>query len=236
MDLLLQIQEDITDKLNSESAFQFNAVTSLRSMVIAREAAKRLPHLTAKNGRKSCGILVGMPALEALLPNIAPPQADVVIPIDIIENPEINFGPNGTQVTCEQCARAVRQCLHLFALAGAVTFYQDKDAFRPVEGLEKNWPRCAGYRVLLRGRLAENAIPKLAVAAISEGPSLTITLTAADASEIYFTTDGSFPGPGNSAAQPYTRPFEVAAGATVRWAGYLAGYLGSDAAEAVITS
>jgi hypothetical protein len=236
MDLLLQLQEDITDKLNSESAFQFNAVMSLRHMVIAKEVARRLPHLTAKNGRKGCGILVGMPTLEAMLPNIAPPQGDLVLPIDIIENPEINFGPNGTQITCEQCARAVRQYLHLYAIAGAVTLYQDKDAFGPIAELEESWPRCAGYRVLLRGRLAEDPIPKLALPAITEGPPLTITLAVADGSTIYFTTDGSFPGLGNAAAQQYTQPFAVAAGATVRWASYLAGCLGSDAGQAQITS
>src|SRR5579872_2808798 len=180
MDLLLQLQEDIVDKLNSEAAFQFNSVASLRRMVISREIAKRVPHLTAKNGRKGCGILVGMPTLEALFPNVTPPQADIVLSVEVIENPEINFGPNGTQITCEQCARAARQYLHLFAIAGAVTLYQDQDAFGPIKDLEKNWPRCAGYRVSLRGRLAENAIPKLSVPAISEGPPLTVTLSNSD--------------------------------------------------------
>jgi hypothetical protein len=238
MDLLLQLQEDVTDRLNSESAFQYNSVASLRRMVIAKEIEKRLPHLTKKNGKRGCGILVGMPNIEAMLPNVTPPQGDLLLPIDVVENPEMNFGPTGTQITCEQCARSVRASLHLLGIANALTLYQDAQAFRPLDEHELP-PQCAGYRVLLRGRLAGAQMPKCVLPTLTEGPPLTFALTTTDAgASIYYTVDGSFPGPGNGtgSATLYAAPFAASNGVVLRWACYLPGYFGSDVGYATISA
>jgi hypothetical protein len=236
MDLLLQLQQDLTDKLNSEETFQYNAAASLRGQVIRQEIERRLPHLTAKNGRKGCGILVRMPAIRGLQPNVASPQGEVLVAIDVVEAPEINFNPGGTQLTAEEVARGVRSVLHQFAIEGKILLYQDEKAIEPVAGLEKEYPGCLGYRVLLRGRMSEPPAAKCALPAIS-APAQTVTLTSPDSgAAIYYTTDGSFPGAGNAGgtAALYTGPFTVGGGTVVRWAGYLAGRQGSDAGQATI--
>lgn len=67
-------------------------------------------------------------------------------------------------------------------------------------------------------------------------PTVTVTLATAEVgAAIYFTTDGTFPSEENEAATLYTTPFIQAAAATVRAAAYLAGKLGSDITQKIIT-
>jgi len=237
MDLLLQLQQDVCDKLNSEAAFEYLAVATLRRHVIGSEIERRVAHLTGKNGRKGCGLTVRMPSIQGLQPNVAPAQGEVVVAVDVVEIPEVNFNAGGTQVTAEEAARAARAALHQFAIEGKILLYQDEKAIEPLAGLEKEFPGCLGYRVQLRGRMSEAAAGKCALPAIA-APGQTVSFSTTDeGASIYYTTDGSFPGPGNATgtAQVYTGPFEAGAGTVVRWAGYLEGLTGSDAGQAVIT-
>ena len=235
MDLLLQLQQDMCDKLNSEAAFEYLAVATLRRHVIRSEMERRVAHLTAKNGRKGCGLTVRMPSIQGIQPNVAPAQGEVVVAVDAVEIPEINFNPGGTEVTAEEAARAARAALHQFAIEGKILLYQDEKAMEPLAGLEKEFPGCLGYRVLLRGRMSEAAAGKCALPGIA-APGQTVSFsTAEEGAAIYYTTDGSFPGPGNEAARIYGGPFAVSAGTVVRWAGYAAGFHGSDAGEAMVT-
>ena len=232
-DLLLTLQQDLVDKLNSESWFYYVSVVSLRKQVITQEIQRRLPHLSGKNGRKGCGVMVNIPRIDAIQPNLAAPQGDILVGIDVIEQPEINFNPGGTMLTAEETARAVRGTLHQFAIEGKILLYQDKKAIEPLSDLV--YPGCLGYRVNLRGRMSELPQSKCVVPSITEsGGSVSLTTTDEGAT-IYFTVDGSFPGSSNAAALVYSGPFTVASGATVRWASYLSAFLGSDAAQAVIT-
>jgi hypothetical protein len=236
MDLLLQLQQDVCDKLNSETAFAYLTVATLRRQVIANEIERRVAHLTAKNGRKGCGLTVRMPSIRGVQPNVAPAQGEVLVAVDVVEIPELNFNAGGTQVTAEEAARAVRAALHQFAIEGKILLYQEEKAIEPLAGLEKEFPGCLGYRVLLRGRMSEAPAGKGAFPAISAA-GLTVSLSTTDAgAAIYYTTDGSFPGPGNAGAEVYGGPFPVNPGTVVRWAGYLAGLTGSDAGQAVITN
>ena len=135
-DLLLTLQQDLVDKLNSESWFYYVSVVSLRKQVITQEIQRRLPHLSGKNGRKGCGVMVNMPRIDAIQPNLAALQGDILVGIDVIEQPEINFNPGGTMLTAEETARAVRGTLHQFAIEGKILLYQDKNVIEPLSDLE----------------------------------------------------------------------------------------------------
>lgn len=243
-DLLLQLQQDIADKLNSEPLFQYNTVFTLRKAVVASEIQKRLPHLTPKNGKYGCGILVNMPSIMAAHPNVTPPIGDWVETIDVIERPPDNFDANGTQITCEQTARTVRRVLHQFNLVGLSILYQDDIALRPIEDADQRWDGCLAYQVSFKiPNVEEDPLLKCIMPAITSDAMGNATLTPGTAGDtVYYTTDGSFPGPVNLAtATPpgtaviYTVPFQVPSGTTVRAAGYAASYVGSDANQTTVT-
>lgn len=239
IDLLYQIQQDCTDKLNSESAFQYNIAVAYRKAVISQEIARRVPHLTAKNGKLGCAILVMMPLVEGTDPNVAAAQGDLLLPFHVVEQPEINFGSTGTGITSEQIALTVRAFIHQLDLRGQVVLYQDQRAIEPLPGLEREYPGCVGYQVMLRGKMSDLFIPQCATPTLSEGPALTITLSTTDSgATIYYTTDGSYPGSGNSTgvAHVYAAPFTVAAGTVVAFASYKNGYRGSDVEQYTINS
>jgi hypothetical protein len=254
MDLLLQLQNDIEAKLLSEPLLQYNSVAQLRKFVIAQEAQKRLPHLTLRpngpTGRYGCGILVNMPSLRGKDPNITVPVGDWTQTIDVIENPELNFGPQGTQITCEQTSRTIRSLLHQFNLVGLSILYQDDLVIEPITDANKLWPNCLAYRVSFQlPTIADAAIPKCNMPAISWAGD-TCTVTAASGGDtVYFTVDGTFPGPGNPQQGVisqggrsygagagwfiYTGSFTVASGTTVRAAEYNAGFSGSDVNQSI---
>ena len=235
MDILLQLQQDLTDKLNSESYFATISVVKLRDLVIAQDISKLLPHLTAKGGKLGCGVLINMPEITNAFANAEPPVSDFQLSADVIENPELNFlSGTGTGLTCEEVARQVRYIFNLFALGldpgGETIMVRDGGAaIVPVPDIQRMFPGCAGYRVLMTLRVTEEQQSRTAKPTLTNATD-EITLTNnSEGATIYYTTDGSFPGPGNPAsANVYVEPFAATSGATVRYAAYLAGSLGSD--------
>jgi len=254
-DLLLQLQNDLLGKLLSEPAFQYNAIATLRDMVISQEIEKRLPHLTLRpngpTGKFGCGILINMPDIEGQDPSATALMGTWRITIDVIENPELNFGPQGTKTTCTEVGRNLRAFLDHFAIEGIGIFYQDKDVLGPIPDMPKMFPRCVGYRVSLRSLVKEQRPAKVTMPGLaSPAETVTLTDTSGLGAGIYFTVDGSFPGPGNPVQGVmlpggtgygagagwflYTGPFTVPSGTVVRAAAYFAGYAGSDIIQATI--
>jgi hypothetical protein len=238
MDPLLQLQYDLNDKLNSEAFFYYIPVAMLRALVIAQEVSSKLPHLAGKNGRLGLGIIIHMPETRGIDPNVSQPQSEEEPAIDVVENPELNFDPStGTQITCEECVRAIRRLIQPLSLDGQIFFFDQGAIIQaPIPDVRNLYPGCAGYRLTLKVRLNDVALPaKCAAPRITNsGDNITITTTQAGAAT-YYTTDGTFPGPSStgpnntaSTAQVYAAPFAAAGGAYIRAASYLANYTGSD--------
>jgi hypothetical protein len=136
-------------------------------------------------------------------------------------------------------ALMVRAYIHQLDLRGQVALYQDQRAIEPLPGLEREYPGCVGYQVMMRGKLSDFQIPQVATPTLTEGPPLTLTLACATGgASIYYTIDGSFPGPGNSTgtATLYSGPFTVEAGTAVAFKAYLAGARGSGVEQYTINS
>ncbi len=230
------IQDDCADKLNSEDLFSTISVVAVRKLQIVSEIARRLPHLTVKNSKVGCGVLVGMPVIDVVDPNVPGPQLEVRLPFRVQENPTINQGSGGTQKSAEEVALNILKIVHQFQLAGFVGFYGDKGAITPnteFEGL-------VTYDVTLTGRLGTTPLTKCAMPTIAEA-TLTITLACATSgAAIYYTADGTFPGSTNlvsngGTAVLYTVPFAVTSGTVVRYAAFKTGLIGSDVGRAIIS-
>jgi hypothetical protein len=248
-DLLYQLQSDAAARGNSEPDFQYLPFAMYRKAAIAQEIQKRLPHLAGKNGKVGVGALIMPPFVQGKDPNISTPQGEVLLPIHIIEQDEINNASGGTGIKAEQWALMIRANFHQWSDRGQIILLQDDQAVQPLPGLEEQYKGCVGYQVLFRGALADQSYPQCAQPVLVENPALTITLSTTDGSSIYFTIDGSFPGPGNpqtGVIAPggrrsggwflYSAPFTVAAGTVVTFASYQAGLRGSDVMQSTINS
>jgi hypothetical protein len=247
-----QIQPDIFAKLSAEPYFATISLFEIRKERYQSEINEALSSATfdATQGGKLPGatIEVLMPMVKANMPNSPGPIVTIEVRLIVKENPTINLAvdadnnPTGVNLTAEQIAVQILQTLHQFYLGGICqALYAGPDAIVP----NRDFPDLVAYDVILNATL--NLKP-LATCGCplppTEGSPLTLTFTAPasdpDAS-IYFTIDGSFPGPGvlpgggASTATEYTEPFTVESGTFLRWAAYIEGKNGSTTGSATIT-
>jgi len=233
MTQLEQLQSDTVDKLESEGFFSTINVKSLRKMRIQEQLDFALVSLSPKGTKNGCGVVVGMPVVQVESPNVPAPMVFIELPIDVYENPTLNMeASSGTVLTAEEVGMEVISTLHQWGIEGLGTLYFHREAMAP---LNETPGGVIGYRIT--GRMEIPREEKLRVVTPLIGDEdLVVTLTAVtEGSDTYYTTDGSFPGPGNAAAVLYTVPFEVESGTVVRWAGYKSGWVGSDVGRAVVT-
>lgn len=234
MDLLVQIQTEIAAFLDGADAFERVPVRSFRKMVISGEILKKTVWQIGKRNLVGVGCMVNMPVLLGVDENVSSPQTELSLAIDVVEQPEINFGNGGTKLEAESVARSVRLHMSHWGLEPYILFLQEATAIEPIEaGLP---PGCVGYRVNLKGRLDEPALLRCPLPSISEPTPLTVTFAAVDGS-LYYTIDGSLPSrptaTNGSTARLYTGAFAVAAGTVVRWQTFKAGMLPSIVGRAV---
>jgi hypothetical protein len=234
-----QIQPDIFNKLASEPYFAAISLFQIRRERFQSEIDEALSAATFDPGQggklPGATIEVLMPLIKTNLVNAPGPVVTLEQRLIVKENPQINLGPGGVGLTAEEIAVEILQTLHQFYLGGICqALYPAPQAIVPNGG----FPGLVAYDVVLHATF--NLTPPERTGCPpppAEDPPLTLAFSApasdADAT-IFYTTDGSFPGPGNAAAAAYAAPFTVASGTVVRWAAHVTGKLGSSTGLATI--
>ena len=110
-----------------------------------------------------------------------------------------------------------------------------RDLVVPGPGLS-TWIVEYGDRITMTVEITAERKDKVATPQISaSGANITLTCATSGAA-VYYTTDESFPGPGNDEALLYSTPFTLASGThLLRVAGHKAGSACSDAVMAELT-
>lgn len=233
MNNYVQIQEDVTGALMAAESLQSLPVAQFRKLrlqsVVDYSTLYAQPR--AAGGPAGCGVLVEVPAFRVEKPNSAGPLRYLVVSAVVMEEPNLNFTDGGTKISAEEAAEAVLDTLHGLRIDGAGALYADVDAIRSADEFEG----LVAYRVSLQMKSPRAQTDRVAIPTITEA-ARHVTLTCATAgADIWYTTDESFPWPGNSAAAGtgtgvlYEGPFDLDPSVTVlRWAAYKTGMLGSN--------
>jgi hypothetical protein len=240
-----QIQPDIFAKLSSEPYFAAISLFQIRKERYQSEIDEVLSSATFDPGQSGklpgATIEVLMPTIKTNLVNAPGPVVTLEQRLTVKENPSINLAldsnndPLGVNLTAEEIAVEILQTLHQFYLGGICqALYPAPEAIVP----NSKFPGLVSYDVVLQAtfNLTPPARTGCPLPPTDESLTLTFAPPASDPeAAIYYTTDGSFPGPGNASATSYTVPFAVASGTVIRWAAYISGKLGSSTGMATVT-
>lgn len=231
MDPLTRDQEFFAARLAADSYFEDITVLEQRKGVTDSDIETALSVLNTTGGKVGACVIVLMPELRPSEPDSPGPSYTVRAAMQVITSPIFNDGADGTGKSSEAIAERVRQLCHRFN-NGTGTW-----SFAGMEPLEVQ-PGQVSYAVSIERLALDADLPRQPLPMIDPEEAAapqTLTITAAEGAQVYYTTDGSYPWSGNDAATLYSAPFEVGAAATVLAVAHKTGFQASNVAEAIIT-
>ena len=233
----LVTQYDMLYKLKSEPYFDDANVVLQREKMLRTEVDVKTVCITpAPSGKCGLGIVIGMPVTRTD-DSEAPGPTQVVEPVfTVLEQADINQGPNGSLIDAEDAANRLAQMLHQFYRRDKGTTYARGEYVVP----NHSFHGIRAFDVTLWSRVAQDEESRVQQPTIEIAGSTVTLATPADAgAEIFYTVGDDpkegFPGPGNPLATRYAAPFAVVDGDRLRFAGYKAGLSGSSTGYAVVT-
>jgi hypothetical protein len=246
MNVMLQKQSAITNKLLSEELLQNVSVVSLRELQLTTDPNKSVIEaarvwLKKRNNKTGAGILVGMPTLQHNFPNVAGPERTLLTPVSIFAQPSINnLDSVGTKLDAEIILDYCGALLSRFQIEGLGTLYINT----AVPNLEMQGG-VLRYDMIVSAEVPRDAIVPVVLPSYV-CPAQTVTLTNdptfADAA-IYYTTDETFPGRDPVTGNPLGTAIRyigavgpLAVGTKFSWSAYKVGYAGSDVGQIKITA
>lgn len=223
-------QQDLCNLLLGDPALALVPVSTFKTMLISAVAHEATDMWTDRSGlgKKGCAIQVRMPALRVQTPNVPGPQYQVEYTIRVFEDPV----ENNTALTAESIALEILAWLDGAMLAGNATILADTrgPALKPVYEYADRF----AYDVIFVAQSPQDSRDRTVTPALSDDGHGNITLSCTDPNaQIYYSVNGPLPVIG--VAAPYSAPFAVNAGDTVRFFAYTPGLLPSFIACANIS-
>lgn len=230
---LERLQLDLEQCLLSLTLINTVAITSVRPRsagAIAQFQTKLdrfLAGMEVRNGKKGTGIIVGMPLLDDVNPNMYGVKGSLIIELNVIENIMVNEGADGTGFTAESLSYLLAQMIPQMNFAPFGQLIAEKQLItpRPEAVMDKRIEYRVRLSVLSHAKPFDKCTP----------PRITIsgsTITLTGTGDLWYTSDDSFPGPGNGSAVLYTGPFEKTV-SSYRAAAHAADKMCSDVVAAV---
>jgi hypothetical protein len=243
-DPLLEIHRDIAAYLRMDAVIGTLPVLDARTEVDEETGEggaiqDLIERALAEGGLKGFEGKAGM-AVVVLMPDVEPdsqvspgPQVIVVCGVRVFENRILNEGANGFGVTASQAALRIARALHLWAPSGAAALTPAKSFIKDL-----SVPNEEGFEVAFQMSLGLDPLARASqpgIAGVTEGDGARVTMSHAGPGEIYYTTDGSMPGPLNAAAVLYDEPFLIEESVRLRAITVAEGLLPSAVSDAQLT-
>ena len=231
-DYFQQLQDDVWGVLTNDAGFTFVPVYRVRtplerdaegeavvgrSNMIEEQIEQALGGMAFKGGK--CGIvaIVMLPDVQAVSADSRGPARQFTIMVRIIEDRLFNESETGTGITSARLALHTVQLLQQRNLLGLHGVSVD-----PTKMLEEiNLPDDRkAWEVRVKVSLSPIPLGRVARPLITkDGNDITITCSTPDA-VIYYTTDGSWPGPANAASVVYENFINATTLTTLRVVAY----------------
>lgn len=220
----VSIQNDLFYLLNSEPRLQKVNIVNERQFILLAGIQWDMIWMTPRNGCSGQGILVEMPKLDTLTPNVPAPVYQPTLTFVAIQAADLAFSPTtGGQLFAEMIAQIIVDQLSGLAIDTAGTLYCEGKTIERAKD-----PEYAGtnaQRITIRGpRGGSKQTPRVPIPTYEIDGNNIVTLACSDAdAEIYYTTDETFPagnGGGNPGSMKYTLPFSVNSGDIIRVAAW----------------
>lgn len=234
MNRLIKLQEFSANALLSTATLNTINIVQYRKLRMESEIDKSVIWNGGRNGRAGCGILVQMPAIDIRHPNLPGPEGFLQLTISVAEEPNVNMTPEvGTMLSAEEVCDTVLDTLHNYQVAGVGNLFAEGSAVKPNE----SWPDgLLGYDCTFTVRSPRNQTLRTTPPADDFTDNI-LTLTCVDPNAVlYYTLDGSYPGPGNPSALVYSAPVNINNVRDVHFASLAPGKLISHVQELFNTS
>jgi hypothetical protein len=235
------VQPDVFFKLASEPFFAPVTILKIREKRLDSEVLNSLKGIGITSASVNKNIHPGTKSgatIEVLFPTLLQPLEDTPGPVCTLQQKflvktleTVNQGVNGTGLSVEQIAVNLAQTFQLFFLGGPMQGFYAQGNFYEYAVFERDSP-FIGVLLTMGATFVLSALERTLTPAPSTadaGGNVTVTLTdqqPGGGSSMYWTQDGTFPGPSNPSATLYSVPFTLPIGTVIRtaaWSGALQG-------------
>jgi hypothetical protein len=234
-EVLEQLQADIAAVLMDTSALADAQVLIDNAGDIEAQVDKALGPLSAgPTGKPGLVLIVLLPEVSATEPNLPGPPMQATCEVQVIERPLLNRTETGTNLRSSAAAVLALNALHHYTVGNRM-LVPGETPIRPFRSATGTVSHILTLGCRLAG-LAEPTRPGNCNAAWLENDTLRLAC-ASGAADIWYTTDGSYPSPGNAEAALYTGPIAgLEVGDRVRCAGWLPDLNPGNVLELTITA
>lgn len=244
---------DIIDKLPGEFAARLQCDPFFADIVVvvaekgnvALEFARQQAVIAERNGKNGVAVVVLQLSADDFSPNLSFGPMTLRPAFQVVENVELNNGDAGTGKSARKVARKIRDVIKGFNVMGHVQDMRaGKPCIEPVD-LKDMGDGVVGYQVnfecleVSHEDLRQVQMPAFVAGNDPQSPTFELTCGTPGA-DIWYTTDDSFPFPGDASAYPgstatlYSAAVSFSGSVLVRAAAYLDGQIASGIARATL--
>ena len=225
-----QVPQELAEWLRCDAIFgQMPVVVAEQGNVLV-EMNRLQAAITAKAGKIGTALIVLPMVADDAYDEVGFGPMKLFVTFQIVENVELNHGPNGLKLSCRWLARHLVKIVKPLRLGGLTTdFMCDKPCIEP--GIVKLAASELQSQMVNFYTWEADTEPMAQVASVAfaqEGNQVALSCATAGVA-IWYTLDESFPGPAVGSARLYTGPSGVAAGGvTIRACAYGVGMVASQ--------